>query len=176
MAEPFIGEIKMFGGNFAPKGWAMCNGQLLSISQNTALFSILGTTYGGNGTTTFALPDLRGRVAIQQGQGPGLSNYVLGEVAGTETVTILQTQMPSHTHLVNCNTGAATQPSPSGNLPASPQDGQGGAGTGYLPTANATMSPQTIGLAGGGQPVPIMQPFLCVTFIIALVGIFPSRN
>ncbi len=176
MAEGFIGEIRMFGGNFAPKGWALCNGQILSIAQNTALFSILGTTYGGNGQTTFALPDLRGRVAIHQGQGPGLSSYTLGEQSGSESVTMLQSQLPPHTHTVACNTGAATQPSPGGNLPAAPVDSQGGAGNGYAPTANGTMSPQTIGATGGGQPVPIVQPLLCVTFIICLYGIFPSRN
>ncbi len=176
MSEPFLGEIRMFGGNFAPRGWAYCNGQLLSIAQNTALFSLLGTTYGGDGRVTFGLPDLRGRVAINQGQGPGLSNYSLGEVTGTESVTILQNQMPPHTHTVACNTGVATQPSPANNLFASPVDSQGGAGNGYAPTANGTMSPTMIGSAGGGTPVPILQPLLCVSFIIALEGIFPSRN
>src|SRR4051794_10683767 len=107
MSEPFIGEVIMFAGNFAPRGWALCQGQLLSIAQNTALFSILGTTYGGNGQTTFALPDLRGRVPLGQGQGPGLSSYVLGEVAGNENVTLISTQMPQHNHLLNCNSDSA---------------------------------------------------------------------
>src|SRR5437899_12703586 len=110
---PFIGEIVMFAGNFAPRGWAFCNGQILSIAQNTALFSILGTTYGGNGQTTFALPDLRGRVPMHPGQGPGLTNHTLGEVAGSETTTLLSSNMPQHTHALNCNSAAGTQPSPS---------------------------------------------------------------
>ena len=176
MSEPFLGEIRMFGGNFAPRGWAFCNGQLLSIAQNTALFSLLGTTYGGDGRVTFGLPDLRGRVAINPGQGPGLSNYSLGEVTGTENVTILQTQMPAHTHAVACNTGAATQPSPANTVFAAPVDSQGGAGNGYAPAASGTMSPAMIAPTGGGQPVPILQPLLCLSFIIALEGIFPSRN
>src|SRR5215207_9632471 len=105
MSEPFIGEIRMFGGNFAPRGWAFCEGQLLSIAQNTALFSILGTTYGGNGTTTFALPDLRGRVPIQPGQGPGLSPYTLGQMSGQENVTLLITNIPAHTHTLGASGG-----------------------------------------------------------------------
>src|SRR3954469_21155899 len=112
MTDPFLAEIRMFSGNFPPVGWAMCDGQLMPIRQNTALFSLLGTTYGGDGRVTFGLPDLRGRVPINAGQGPGLSNYSLGEVAGTESVTILQSQMPAHTHAVACNTGSASQPSP----------------------------------------------------------------
>jgi len=176
MSEPFLGEIRMFGGSFAPRGWAFCNGQIMSIAQNTALFSLLGTTYGGDGQVTFGLPDLRGRVAINPGQGPGLSAYTLGEASGTEHVTLLQTQLPQHTHMVACNTGAATQPAPTNNFFASPQDGQGGAGTGYLPTANATMAPNMLLPAGGSAPVEILQPFLCVSFIIALEGIYPSRN
>jgi microcystin-dependent protein len=177
MSEPFIGEIIMFGGNFAPRGWAMCNGQLLSISQNTALFSILGTSFGGNGTTTFGLPDLRSRVPIHQGQGPGLSPYVLGQQGGPENVTLLQNNMPIHTHLANASTINADQPSPAGAIWASPVDSQGGAGTGYTKqAANTTMAPNAIGNAGGSVPFSIVQPYLAVTFIIALQGIFPSRN
>src|SRR5215213_5859350 len=112
MADPYIGEIRMFAGNFAPRGWALCNGQLLSISQNTALFSLLGTMYGGNGQTTFALPDLRGRVPLHFGQGPGLSNYVEGEVGGTETVTLTTGEMPSHNHGANGNQAPGNSPSP----------------------------------------------------------------
>src|SRR3712207_3315813 len=112
MSEPFIGEIRMVGFNFAPRGWATCDGQLLSIAQNTALFSLLGTTYGGNGQTTFALPDLRGRAALHQGQGPGLTNRVIGEASGTETVTLTTNQMPSHSHGVNANSGEAGTKSP----------------------------------------------------------------
>ena len=177
MSDQYIGEIRMFGGNFAINGWAMCNGQLLSISQNTALFSILGTTYGGDGVQTFGLPDLRGRVAVNQGQGPGLSSYVPGEITGTESVTLQQNQLPIHTHVVNASTNSADQASPAGAIWAAPLDGNQNAGTGYTKTAsNTTMAPNALGTAGGGQPVEILQPLLCVTFLIALVGIFPTRN
>ena len=177
MSEPFLGEIRMFGGNFAPTGWALCQGQLMSIQQNAALFSILGTTFGGNGTTTFALPDLQGRVPVSQGQGPGLSPYTPGQAAGSENVTLQQSQMPAHTHSANGNSGAANQTSPAGSVWAAPLDSGGGAGTGYSNAApNAAMSPAAIGLAGGNQPFSVIQPYLCVTFIIALNGIYPSRN
>src|SRR5271166_6516345 len=139
MSEPFLGEIRMFGGNFAPSGWQMCNGQLLAISQYTALFSILGTTFGGNGTTNFALPDMRGRVPVHQGQGAGLSAYVPGEQTGSEHVTILQNQMPIHTHLVNADGQAGGKTNPTGNFPGTV------AGTAaekiYSASSNATMSP-----------------------------------
>jgi microcystin-dependent protein len=165
----------MFAGNFAPSGWALCNGQLMSISQNAALFSIVGTYYGGNGTQTFALPDLRGRVALHQGQGPGLSPYVVGQVAGTENVTLLSNQMPIHTHLVSADGSAGGKTTPANNFPGtvSPQATEKiySAGPG-----NTTMAPNMLGTAGGNQPFSIVQPYLCVTFIIALVGIFPSRN
>jgi microcystin-dependent protein len=176
MSEPFLAEIRMFGGNFAPRGWALCNGQILPIAQNTALFSLLGTTFGGNGQTTFALPDLRGRVPVHPGQGPGLSNYDLGEVTGTESVTILTNQMPAHTHLAAANSGNGDLPAATNNVWATPVDSTGAAGTGYAATANTTMSQAAIGSAGGGQPLPIIQPLLCVNFIIALEGIYPSRN
>jgi microcystin-dependent protein len=173
MSEPFLGEIRMFGGNFAPTGWALCNGTLLSISQNQALFSILGTTFGGNGTTTFGLPDLQGRVPIHFGQGPGLSPYVLGQVAGSESVTLNNTQLPSHNHILNANSSPANQQVPTSNALAAEPSGltalysdQG---------VNTALNPQSVGNAGGNQPVPIVQPYLAVNFIIALVGIFPSR-
>jgi microcystin-dependent protein len=150
---------------------------MLAISQNTALFSILGTQFGGNGTTTFGLPDLRGRVALNQGQGPGLSNYVVGQQQGTENVTLNTTQMPAHNHQVNASTNSADQPSPAGAIPASPLDSQGANSTGYTKSAaNTTMAPNMIGNSGGNQPFSIIQPVLAVTFIIALQGIFPSRN
>ncbi len=169
MAEPFLGEIKMFGGNFAPVGYAQCNGQLLPISQNQALFSILGTTYGGDGRTTYALPDLRGRVPIHFGQGPGLSSYVEGELGGTESVTLQASQMPSHSHSVNSNSGDASAPSPQGTVPA----GQGA----YAAAANGTlMNSGMIAATGGSQPHTNIQPFLAVNFIIALQGIYPTRN
>lgn len=157
--EPFIGMITLFAGNFAPKGWAFCQGQLLPISQNSALFSLLGTTYGGDGVTTFALPDLRGRAPIQQGQGPGLSNYVLGEITGTENVTLTNTQLPAHTHSIVAAVGA-----PSGTIRA--LEGQ------------LTDSPidETIGVTGGGEPFPVVQPILAINFIIALEGVYPSRG
>jgi microcystin-dependent protein len=183
MAEPFLGEIKMFAGNFAPSGYAMCNGQILPITQNTALFSILGTTYGGNGTTTFALPDLRGRVPIHVGQGAGTSPYVLGEQTGVESVVLSTAQMPLHTHQVNCDgqaTGrggsvfaSGTGDTPVGNYPAL------AAAPGnpvYSASHNATMNPSMLSTAGGTTPVTNIQPVLCVNFIIALQGIFPARN
>lgn len=172
MSEPFIGEIVMFAGNFAPRGWAFCQGQLLSIAQNTALFSILGTTYGGNGQTTFALPDLRGRVPVGQGQGPGLSQYTLGQLSGSETVTLLQTQMPAHGHFVACSSDDATSGDPSANFPSAfPQKIYANAATPGK-TMNAAMIAQT----GGSQPHTNIQPYLCINFIIAIEGIFPSRN
>jgi microcystin-dependent protein len=174
MSEPFLGEIRMFGGNFAPTGWAMCNGQLMAISQNTALFSILGTTFGGNGTTTFGLPDMRGRVPVHQGSGPGLSTYVLGEMTGSENVTLTQNQMPIHSHIVNADSNAGGKTTPTSNFPGAVS---GTAAEKIYSSANTTtMNPAMIANAGGSQPFPIIQPILCVTFIIALVGIFPSRN
>ena len=172
MSEPFLGEIRMFGFNFAPQGWAMCNGQILPISQNTALFSLLGTQYGGNGQTTFALPDLRGRVAIHEGQGPGLSPYTIGQVGGSESVTLLSSQLPAHNHPFTppCNTDDPSAGSPKNNFPATVGNPI------YATTTNATMGAGTTGLSGGGQPFPILQPYLVINFCIALQGIFPSRN
>lgn len=175
MATPFIAEIVMFGGNFAPRGWAFCQGQLLSIAQNTALFSLLGTTYGGNGQTTFALPDLRGRVPMQQGSGPGLTPRVLGEQGGTETVTLLITQMPAHNHTAVISTKANNGPL-SDNVPTNNYWAEGS----YNSATNTSMNPAavqaTIGISGGSQPHNNMQPFLALNFIIATQGIFPSRN
>ncbi|RSK48136.1 phage tail protein [Hymenobacter rigui] len=176
---PFIGEIMIAGFNYAPRGWAMCEGQILSIAQNTALFSLLGTTYGGNGQTTFALPDLRGRVPIHFNQGPGLSYHSLGERSGAETHTLITTEMPAHIHTgsvaLPCNTGQGTSNSPVGNVLAA--DGSG------LPqfhgTANGTMGGAgsvTTNPAGGSQPHNNMQPYLALNFCIALEGIYPSRN
>jgi microcystin-dependent protein len=182
MSEPFIGQLMIFAGNFAPRGWATCDGQILSIAHNTALFSLLGTTYGGNGQTTFALPDLRGRVPMHVGTGPGLSSYVLGEVSGVETVTLINTQMPAHNHTVTNVINAAYGPqsptdNPSGAVPA----GTGGGPTVYNSssdgtTMNPAMLQTTIGMAGGNQPHENRQPYLVMTFCIALQGIFPSRN
>jgi len=172
MSEPFIGEIKLFAGNFPPRGWQFCQGQLLSIAQNTALFSILGTTYGGNGQTTFALPDLRGRVPMQPGQGPGLSPRTLGEQAGSETVTLLYNQMPAHTHSLLASNATGVSSTPEGYYLAAVDPSELAFATG----TNATMGAASIGAAGGSQPHNNMQPFLCVNFIIAIEGIYPSRN
>jgi microcystin-dependent protein len=157
----------LFAGNFPPKGWAFCDGQLLPISQNQALFALLGTTYGGNGQTTFALPDLRGRVPVHQGQGPGLSPYTIGQVAGVETVTLTAQQMPSHTHSQPATNGQESTNRPNNALPA-----EGGVysnesdGSAFHPTSST----------GGDQPHTNIQPYLTVSYVIALLGIFPSRN
>jgi microcystin-dependent protein len=171
----------MFAGNFAPRGWALCQGQIMSIAQNTALFSLLGTTYGGNGQTTFALPDLRGRTPIGTGQGPGLSPKVLGEVGGTETVTLIANQMPAHNHTIGASTSPGNIANPNGNTLAVGQVTVGG-GTELVnmyasgTNPNVLLNVQTASIAGGSQPHDNMQPYLGMNFIIALVGIFPSRN
>jgi microcystin-dependent protein len=175
MAEAFLGEIRMFGFNFAPNGWMQCNGQLVSIAQYSAVFALLGTYYGGNGTTTFGLPDLRGRVPLSQGQGPGLSSYVMGQVVGTETVLLQPTEIPAHNHslAVPASTAVGTSLTPSGNYPAMVPRG---ATPPYVAGTNATMGAGTSGLSGGGQPHANLQPSLCVGFCICMAGIFPSRN
>lgn len=170
MSEPFLGMIAIYGFNFAPRGWAMCNGQILPIAQNTALFSLLGTTYGGNGQTTFALPDLRSRWPLHFGQGPGLSSYDLGQSAGTETVTLTGQQIPPHQHTVAASDGDATSNKPEGGVLA-----QGNQYTNVAP--NVQMAPTMIPPSGGGgQPHTNIQPYLAINFCIALEGIFPSRN
>ncbi len=171
--EPILGEIRMFAGNFAPTGWAFCQGQLLPIAQNTALFSLLGTTYGGDGITSFALPDLRGRVPVGFGQGPSLSNRVIGEKFGTETVTLTTAQMPAHSHTVNAVTTEGNQNLPTNSLPANTKalDKE------YSDAnANTTMKATMVNPTGGNQPFGVTQPSLGVNFIIALQGIYPSRN
>ena len=175
MSEPFIGEIVMFGGNFAPRNWALCDGQLLAINSNQALFSILGTTYGGDGRTSFGLPDLRGRVAMHPGNGPGLTPRSLGQKSGIENVTLNSQQIPSHNH--NMRLGAGT-----GNLKSGPNNylavtdlGDESIWTANAPQA-ATMNTAAISNTGGGQSHTNIQPFQCVNFIIALFGVFPSRN
>lgn len=169
MSDPFIGEIRMFGGNFAPLGWAFCDGSLVSIATNTALFALLGTTYGGDGVNTFALPDLRGRIPIHFGQGPGLSFYDLGQRAGSSTVTLTTAQIPVHSHPLQAATGGTRTVAPAGALLAA---GEADLFTGAAVTAQ---QPGLLG-AGGSQPHANDQPFLCVSFIIALEGIFPPRN
>ncbi len=169
---PYIGEIKMFAGNFAPRGWALCDGQLLSISQYTALFSILGTTYGGDGRTTFALPDLRGRTPIHAGRGPGLSTRQLGQNGGEENHTLTINEMPSHTHQLRGDSLIASTDSP---LNATPARNAGGIPS-YGDPPDVNMSGNAIQSTGGGLPHNTMQPYLTVNFIIALEGIFPPRN
>jgi microcystin-dependent protein len=177
MSEPFIGQIQAFGFNFAPMGWAPCDGRVMNIAQNSALYALLGVTYGGNGTTTFNLPDLRGRVAISQGQGPGLTTYGIGTQVGSETVAITQNQMPAHAHAAMASTSAATEACPTGAVLAAPQDSQAAPGTGYIKAApNVTMAPAAIGNTGQGQGHENRQPTLVVNFCIALQGIFPTRD
>lgn len=178
MSDQYIGEIRIFAGDFAPAGWALCNGQLLPISQNAALFSILGVSFGGNGQTTFALPDLRSRVPVHQGQGLNLSPYSVGQQVGAEQIALLPNQMPAHTHTVSASGSNGSVPTASGNFPATaaPSRGQSGAPDIYGTTASATMNPAMIASAGNGLPHANIQPSLCLTFIIALQGIYPSRG
>lgn len=171
MSQPFIGQILMAGFNFAPKGFMFCAGQLLPISQYTALFSLLGTTFGGDGKVTFGLPDLRGRVSNHWGSGQGLSSYVMGQVVGTETVTLNQTQLPPHTHGVNAST-LGGQTDPTNNYPGVDTSGSGAMF--YNSTITGVMSPSTIP-PSGVQPHQNMQPYLVINFCIAIVGIYPSR-
>ena len=169
--EPFIGEITLFAGNFAPRGWAFCDGQLLSINQNQALFSILGTTYGGDGRTTFGLPDLRGRTPIHAGTGPGLSTYRLGSKGGTETVTLTTAQMPSLSHNLEAHTGYGDTANPDGAINAKTSR------PAYKSSApNATMSGSSISNTGGSQAHENRPPYVTVHYIIALQGVFPSRS
>lgn len=180
MSEPFLAEIVLFAGNFAPRGWAFCQGQILSIAQNTALFSLLGTTYGGDGQTTFALPDLRGRVPVGTGQGPGLPAIDLGEVSGEPTHTLIITEMPAHNHaaqtVINAASGAGNSAGPAGNYPAASSTRDAIYSNATDATMNANAGQVTIGAAGGSQPHNNMQPFLGLNYIIAIEGIYPSRN
>jgi len=175
--EPLLGEIKMFAGTFAPRGWALCDGQILPIAQNQALFSILGTTYGGDGRTTFGLPDLRGRVPIHPGTGPGLSTYRLGQKGGHETVTLTIAQIPSHNHVatvkISADSTVATTDKPENMFPAR----NAGATPQYGDTSNTTLGSSTVSVnnSGGNQSHSIIQPYTTVNYIIATVGIFPSR-
>ena len=168
MADPFIGEIMLFAGIFAPQGWLDCNGQLLPINSNQALFSLLGTTYGGDGRTTFALPDLRGAVPIGQGQGPGRQNYYQGATGGTENVTLTTPQLPAHTHTATVKASTVQAPvtgTITMQVSGSPSDTN--------PTLNTSVV--SVGNTGGGQPVPNMQPYLVIRYCIATQGIYPSR-
>jgi microcystin-dependent protein len=175
MSNQFIAEIRIFAGNFAPRGWAMCDGQLMAISQNTALFSLLGTYYGGDGKSNFALPNLQGRAPLQQGQGPGLSDYVLGEAGGEPTVTLLQTEIPQHTHTVQCANSDGTATTPAGGVWAIAATRRSTLNL-YTTSGGATMSATAFNLAGGNLPHNNMMPYLALTFIIALQGVFPARS
>lgn len=168
--EPFIGQIMMFGGNFAPRGWALCDGQLLPINQYSSLFSILGTTYGGDGVTTFGLPDLRSRTPVHMGTGPGLTHRTLGQKFGEETVTLTQAQMPAHSHNVTCSTTRGTSGDPANNVLGGDPD------LPYEPSGTQIMSTAMIHQTGGNSPHDNNQPSLTVNFVIALQGIYPSRN
>jgi microcystin-dependent protein len=173
MADQFVAEIRLFGFNFAPTGWAQCNGQIMQLSQNTALFSLLGTTYGGDGRSTFALPDLQGAVPIAPGQGPGLPLYDLGQTGGSATVMLLQSEIPNHTHTASASTvplGTVAQPSSAVGYsrPAS--------GNAYGTGAQTTMAPTALTPAGNSVPHNNLQPYLVLNYCIALQGIFPPRG
>jgi microcystin-dependent protein len=176
MATPYIGEIRLFPFNFAPRGYAFCAGQILSISQNTALFSILGTTYGGNGLSNFALPDLRDNVPLGQGQSPGLSNYVLGEVGGSTTVPLLTNNMPVHNHQAIGTNNPANEPSPVGHAWAADGAGITMQFATIASPPPQSISPGALGNTGGGQPHTNLQPYLALNYCIALQGAYPARN
>ena len=170
MAQPYVGEIRMFAGNFAPAGWMFCEGQLLPISENETLFQLIGTTYGGDGQSTFALPDLRGRIPIHNGQGPGISqNYQLAETGGVESVTLTTQQIPVHSHAMTATLDIPTQSSP-GNAVT----GQAAAKLYRNGSPSVQLDGQAVAFTGGSQPHENFQPYLCVDFIISLFGIFPS--
>lgn len=166
MGQPYVGEVRMFAGNFAPAGWMFCEGQLLPISENETLFQLIGTTYGGDGQNTFALPDLRGRVSIHQG-----NNFILAETGGVETVTLTASQIPAHSHVPNANSGNGTSTDPANNFWAAQPSLLQYSATG---TANTNLNASTLSFTGGNQPHENMQPYLCVSYIISLFGIFPS--
>lgn len=169
MSTPYVGEIRLFAGNFAPVGWMLCQGQLLSIADNDVLFQLIGTTYGGDGQTSFSLPDLRGRVPVHQGQGPGTSPRTIGEVSGTETVTLLAAQMPVHTHALHASSAAASGSTPGGALLAATT-----VASYDTNPATTAMAASAVGSTGAAQPHDNMAPTLALNYIISLFGVFPS--
>lgn len=170
MSQPFIGEIRMFGGSFAPAGWAFCDGQLMAIAENDALFTLIGTTYGGDGQQTFGIPDLRGRVPAHMGTGPGLSTRVIGEVSGVETVTLTVQQIPQHTHIPQASTLNGNQSSPLNHIWAQSEARQ------FANVAASQPMSQSVAPVGGSQPHDNVMPFLTISFIISLFGVFPSQS
>lgn len=175
MASPFVAEIRIFAFNFAPKGWAFCDGQILPLSQNTALFSLLGTTYGGDGRSNFALPNLQGSAPMHPGQGPGLTLHDLGETGGAETISLLQTEMPAHSHSASANGGGGSSNDPTGNVWAATVIARQGVNT-YGTTDGGNMSFAALGIAGGSQPHNNLMPYLTLNFCIALQGVYPPRT
>ena len=173
MSEPFVGEIRMFAGNFAPRGWAFCDGQLLAVSQNDALFSLLGTIYGGDGRTTFGLPEMRGRIPVHAGTGPGLSQRRLGAKSGAESVTVTANNLPAHSHPFQATSNSANAQSAAGALPA---QSQADIYLDNLDDGSTSLAADSVTNAGGGQAHNNLMPYLCVNFIIALFGIYPSRS
>ncbi|MCU1265472.1 MAG: phage Tail Collar domain protein [Acidobacteria bacterium] len=173
MSQPYVGEIRMFGGNFAPAGWAFCQGQLMPISENDVLFQLIGTTYGGDGQETFALPDLQGRVPIHQGQGSGLQNYQIGEQGGSESVTLTTQTIPAHSHPALCIGGGGNASNPAGGLWAGSDVNQYAA---VAPDTTMGSPPIPTSPTGGSQPHENMIPFTCISYILSLFGIFPSQN
>ena len=177
MDQPFIGVIFAHAGTFAPYNWALCQGQVVAISNNETLYTLIGTTYGGDGVNTFNLPDLRGRLPVGQGQGPGLSNYVIGQLGGTENVTLSTNNLPQHNHLVNViNSAGNVQVPISTSYIAGTSAGSAGVNFYSAGPGNTTMAANTIGNSGGRVPISIVQPILATNYIISLYGIFPSRN
>ena len=182
MSDPFLGQIMAVGFNFQPQGWALCDGRMLSINQNAALYALLGTTYGGNGSTNFALPDLRGRAAIGMGQGPGTSSHPIGQQLGTENVTLTVAQMPAHSHGFTVDASTASTSSPAGGNIAQPTTTPGRGATAIpsfstgAPASPATLNPGSVQNQGGGNAFSVIQPSLAINYIIALQGIFPPRS
>jgi len=178
MDPSFVGSIFMTGANFAPYGWQLCQGQLISIAENDVLYTLLGTTYGGDGVQTFGLPDLRGRAAINQGTGPGLSTYVMGQKSGSETVTMTTNTMPAHSHLINVSSANGTVQTPANNTYLAAPISAANVNVYSTAAASATsqLNPASVGATGGNVPFSILQPVLAVNYIIALFGVYPSQN